>query len=129
MLPFSPLPNIWLRRAVPPYEHEWFAVACKNATEDCSAGCMFAGSDGLQLARKEDQLDLLAQVLAAGAEDAAEEADDDTDGVAQRPAARRVVGNLASMSGAACPPQHARCKPLANIRPLCSTACWAKRVV
>ena len=56
----------------------------------------------LQLSKKDDQLDLLAQVLAAGAEDAAEEADDNTDGVAQRPAARRVVGNLASMSGEAC---------------------------
>jgi hypothetical protein len=64
-----------------------------------------AGCDGLQLSKKEDQLDLLAQVLAAGAEDAAEEADDNTDGVAAlRPAARRVVGNLASMSGAACAP-------------------------
>ena len=60
-----------------------------------------AGAEGLQLSKKDDQLDLLAQVLAAGAEDAAEEADDNTDGVAQRPAARRVVGNLASMSGAA----------------------------
>ena len=45
-------------------------------------------------------------MLAAGAEDAAEEADDNTDGVAsqQRPTARRVVGNLASMSGAPCAP-------------------------
>ena len=60
-----------------------------------------AGAEGLQLSKKDEQLDLLAQVLAAGAEDAAEEADDNTDGVAQRPAARRVVSSLASMSGSA----------------------------
>ncbi len=68
----------------------------------CSAAVLATpGAEGLQLSKKDEQLDLLAQVLAAGAEEAAEEADDNTDGVAQRPAARRVVSNLASMSGAA----------------------------
>ena len=80
-------------------------INCLAAEQPNDGSDVVAGSDGLQLSKKEDQLDLLAQVLAAGAEDAAEEADDDTDGVAaQRPAARRVVGNLASMSGAACAP-------------------------
>ena len=73
----------------------------RHACRVLICGARVPGAEGLQLSKKDEQLDLLAQVLAAGAEDAAEEADDNTDGVAQRPAARRVVSNLASMSGTA----------------------------
>ena len=59
------------------------------------------GSLQLQLSSKKDQLDVLAQVLAAGAGDAAEEADEATDDIGnRRGAARRTTGQLSSMSGA-----------------------------
>lgn len=62
-------------------------------------------SDQLLLSSREDQLDVLASILAASDADLAEEDEgDDRDDVAklrQRAATKRVVGNMAALSGAA----------------------------
>ena len=54
------------------------------------------------MSTKEEQLDMLTQVLSAGEEEAAVEADDLTDDIARtvKAVARRTVGSLAALSGA-----------------------------
>jgi hypothetical protein len=66
----------------------------------CAAA--WAGTADLQLASKEEQLDVLARVLSAGEEEAGVEVDRVTDDVAatKRALAQRRKGSLAALSGA-----------------------------
>ena len=63
---------------------------------------MHAGGAALQLGSREEQLDVLAKVLAAGEDEAGTEADRVTDDVAATKGAlaQRTKGSLAALSGA-----------------------------
>ena len=67
------------------------------------SSCVDAEGQQLHFSTKDEQLDLLAKVLAAGEEEASVEADTATDDVsrtAKAISAQRTKGNMAKMSGA-----------------------------
>lgn len=61
-----------------------------------------AGAEDLYFSKKTDQLDLLAQVLMAGEDEAGEEADTAADDVSKtkQMVARRTAGSMSKISGA-----------------------------